>query len=162
MTSEALEVQASRIVAPLLSLSGPKREYVECLQWGEFHPGLIGIEPPELVERLRMHPALLWKIRSAKTRPRRGGGPGSAHRREQRPLPRARPVRRCPADRGERAGLDREITFAFGIGREPDGEPATTGEITCVAIDASWHSIALPQEWRDRMLDASDPPWSLP
>ncbi len=71
VTPEALEAQASRIVAPLLSLSGAEREYVERLQWGEFHPELIADEAPELVERLQMHPALLWKIQNAKTRRRR-------------------------------------------------------------------------------------------
>jgi acyl-CoA thioester hydrolase len=50
---------------------------------------------------------------------------------------------------------EKSVTFDFRIGRSPEGEPVATGEITCVAIDASWHSIALPQEWRDRLLDSS-------
>lgn len=53
---------------------------------------------------------------------------------------------------------EKSVTFAFRIGREPDGEPVATGEITCVAIDRGWHPIALPPEWRQRLLDASDPP----
>ncbi len=47
---------------------------------------------------------------------------------------------------------EKSVTFGFRIGRRPEGEPVATGEITCVAIDASWHSIALPQEWRDRLV----------
>jgi hypothetical protein len=71
VTPEALEAQASRVLAPLLELSAPEREYVERLQWGEFHPEMIAGDVPELVERLRIHPALLWKVQNAKMRPRR-------------------------------------------------------------------------------------------
>ncbi|HEX9900120.1 MAG TPA: thioesterase family protein [Candidatus Methylomirabilis sp.] len=41
---------------------------------------------------------------------------------------------------------EKSVTFGFRIGRRPEGKPVATGEITCVAIDANWHSIALPQE----------------
>jgi len=50
---------------------------------------------------------------------------------------------------------EKSVTFGFRIGRRPEGEPVATGEITCVAIDANWHSIALPQEWRDRLVGVS-------
>jgi YbgC/YbaW family acyl-CoA thioester hydrolase len=50
---------------------------------------------------------------------------------------------------------EKSVRFDFHIGRRPGGEPVATGDITCVAIDASWHSIALPPEWRDRLLEAS-------
>jgi len=36
-----------------------------------------------------------------------------------------------------------------------------TGEITCVAIDAGWRSIALPQDWRERLLGAGQAPGDL-
>ena len=71
VTPEVLEAQAARVLAPLLDLSAPEREYVERLQWGEFHPEMITGDIPEFVERLRIHPALLWKIQNAKMRPRR-------------------------------------------------------------------------------------------
>jgi hypothetical protein len=32
---------------------------------------MIAGDVPELVERLRIHPALLWKVQNAKMRPRR-------------------------------------------------------------------------------------------
>ena len=71
VTPEALEAQAAYVLEPLLRLSAPEREYVERLQWGEFHPEMIAGGVPELVERLRIHPALLWKVQNAKMRPRR-------------------------------------------------------------------------------------------
>jgi acyl-CoA thioester hydrolase len=52
---------------------------------------------------------------------------------------------------------EKSIRFDFQIDRRPGGEPVAAGEITCVAIDAGWHPIALPPEWRDRLLDALDP-----
>jgi acyl-CoA thioesterase FadM len=48
--------------------------------------------------------------------------------------------------------LEKSVRFDFQIGRRPGGEPVATGEITCVAIDAGWRPIALPQEWRERLL----------
>lgn len=60
------------------------------------------------------------------------------------------------------ACTERSITFAFRIGREPDGEPLATGEIACAAIDAAWHPVALPPEWRARLLDDGRPPAGLP
>jgi len=57
---------------------------------------------------------------------------------------------------------EKSVRFDFQIGRRPGGEPVATGEITCVAIDANWRSIGLPQEWRERLSGAGDPPWNLP
>jgi acyl-CoA thioester hydrolase len=56
---------------------------------------------------------------------------------------------------------EKSVTFGFRIGRRPGGEPLATGEITCVAIDASWRSIALPPEWRERLLGAGHAPDDL-
>jgi predicted nucleotidyltransferase component of viral defense system len=67
---EALEVRAAQVLSPLLDLSAPEREYVERLQWGEFHPELIAGDDQDLVDRLRIHPALLWKIQNARSRRR--------------------------------------------------------------------------------------------
>src|SRR5574341_727368 len=52
---------------------------------------------------------------------------------------------------------ERSVRFDFQIGRRPGGEPVATGEITCVAIDAGWRSIALPPAWRDRLLGGGHP-----
>jgi acyl-CoA thioesterase FadM len=53
---------------------------------------------------------------------------------------------------------ERSVRFDFRIEQRPGGEPVAAGEITCVAIDAGWHPIALPPEWRDRLLDGGHPP----
>ncbi len=50
---------------------------------------------------------------------------------------------------------EKAVTFSFRIGRIPEGEQVATGEITCVAIDAGWRPIALPQEWRERLVGVS-------
>jgi acyl-CoA thioesterase FadM len=50
---------------------------------------------------------------------------------------------------------EKSVTFGFRISPRPEGEPGTSGEITCVAIDAGWRSIALRQEWRERLLGPS-------
>jgi acyl-CoA thioesterase FadM len=57
---------------------------------------------------------------------------------------------------------ERSVRFDFQIGRRPGGEPVATGEITCVAIDAGWRSIALPQEWRERLVGSPSPPRNRP
>jgi len=53
---------------------------------------------------------------------------------------------------------EKAVTFRFRIGRIPEGEEVATGEITCVAIDAGWRPIAIPQEWRERMLGVNRAP----
>ncbi len=53
---------------------------------------------------------------------------------------------------------EKAVTFRFRIGRIPEGEEVATGEITCVAIDAGWRPIAIPQEWRERMLGVNSAP----
>ncbi len=57
---------------------------------------------------------------------------------------------------------EKSVTFAFSIGRELRGEPVAAGEITCVAIDKEWRPAAIPQPWRDRLLDPCDPPMDRP
>lgn len=71
VTREILGVQAGQVLAPLLALSEYEREYVERLQWGDFRPELVAGEDPELLGRLQIHPALLWKVQNARKRPRR-------------------------------------------------------------------------------------------
>lgn len=56
------------------------------------------------------------------------------------------------------ACTEKSVTFAFRIGRGPEGEPVAAGEITCVAIDGGWRPIPLPQEWRERLLGLGDLP----
>lgn len=70
VTPATLETQASQVLEPLLTLNEREREYVECLQWGEFRPELVVNEEPELLDRVRRHPALLWKAENARKRPR--------------------------------------------------------------------------------------------
>lgn len=55
------------------------------------------------------------------------------------------------------ACTERSVTFAFRVGRVPEGEPVATGEITCVAIDEGWHPVVLPAEWRERLLGGAGP-----
>ncbi len=63
--------RVSQVLRAFLTLSAEEREYVERLQWGEFHPEPIAADRPELLEHLRAHPALLWKVENARRRPRR-------------------------------------------------------------------------------------------
>jgi acyl-CoA thioesterase FadM len=60
------------------------------------------------------------------------------------------------------ACTERSITFSFRVGPAPGDEPVAAGEITCVAIDEGWRPVALPEEWRERLSGAGDPPSSLP
>lgn len=53
---------------------------------------------------------------------------------------------------------EKSATFAFRVAREPEGEPVATGEITCAAIDREWRAVALPPEWRDRLVAENPPP----
>lgn len=61
--------RAATLLKPLVTLSALEREYVERLQWGEFVPDLIVGDQPDLLDRLRNHPALLWKLENARRRP---------------------------------------------------------------------------------------------
>lgn len=65
-----LRESVETLLRPLLALSAPEAEYVERIQWGELAPELVATAQPELLARLRTHPALLWKIENAGRRPR--------------------------------------------------------------------------------------------
>ncbi len=70
VSRQVLADRAAALVGPLLRLSAAEREYVERLQWGEFRPELVVADTPELLEKLRVHPGLLWKVENARKRPR--------------------------------------------------------------------------------------------
>jgi len=59
------------LVSELVALSDDEREYVERIQWGEFRPELVVKDRPELIERIRRHPGLLWKAENGRRRARR-------------------------------------------------------------------------------------------
>lgn len=67
----ALTASITPLLSSLVTLSGDEREYVERLQWGEFHPELVVKDRPDLLEQLRRHPGLLWKAENGRRRPRR-------------------------------------------------------------------------------------------
>lgn len=64
------------MMTALATLSDGEKEYVERIQWGEFQPELVVGGDPELLERVRRHPMLLWKAANGRKRrrPSRGGG----------------------------------------------------------------------------------------
>lgn len=68
---EELREPVRRFLAALLNLSAEEKRYVEGLQWGELGPDLIAGSDRDLAERLRRHPAILWKVENARRRPRR-------------------------------------------------------------------------------------------
>ncbi|MFQ5960050.1 MAG: nucleotidyl transferase AbiEii/AbiGii toxin family protein [Candidatus Methylomirabilales bacterium] len=61
-----LKSKVAPILSKLLAMSTGEREYVERLQWGEFLPERVVGSRPDLLDRLRGHPALLWKVENAK------------------------------------------------------------------------------------------------
>jgi predicted nucleotidyltransferase component of viral defense system len=63
---EELRENAWRIVAPFVALDEPETEFSARLQRGELVPELLFPEDPEIVERLRRHPPLLWKAQNAR------------------------------------------------------------------------------------------------
>lgn len=65
---EPLQSRVAPLLSDLLALSPGEREYVDRLQWGEFLPELVAEDHPELLSRLRSHPALRWKIENARKR----------------------------------------------------------------------------------------------
>jgi len=64
--ADALRVEAWAAVAPLLVLAAGEREYCERLQLGEFRPELLFPDGGDLADRIRRHPALLWKAHNAR------------------------------------------------------------------------------------------------
>ncbi|MBI3455323.1 MAG: nucleotidyl transferase AbiEii/AbiGii toxin family protein [Candidatus Rokubacteria bacterium] len=67
---ETLRARAEALLGQVLGLSPSEAEYVDRIQWGEFAPELVAADQPELLARLRTHPALLWKVENARRRPR--------------------------------------------------------------------------------------------
>lgn len=67
----ALTASITPLGSRLVMLSEAEREYVEQIQWGEFHPELVVNNRPELLEQVRRHPGLLWKAENGRRRARR-------------------------------------------------------------------------------------------
>ncbi len=61
-----LRERAWEIVGPLIELTDAERKYIDRIQVGELAPELLFPNHPEIAERLRRHPALLWKSENAK------------------------------------------------------------------------------------------------
>jgi len=66
----ALKERVEALLGQVLKLSPSEAEYVDRIQWGEFAPELVVANQPELLARLRAHPALLWKVENARRQPR--------------------------------------------------------------------------------------------
>ena len=73
---EALTETVAPMMTALATLSDPEKEYAARIQWGEFQPELVVGDEPELLDRVRRHPMLLWKAENGRKRrrPGRGGG----------------------------------------------------------------------------------------
>lgn len=65
---ERLKSSVAPLLSDLLTLSLGEQRYVDRLQWGEFLPELVAGDDPELLDRLRSHPALRWKVENARKR----------------------------------------------------------------------------------------------
>ena len=64
-----LRERAWEVVEPLLQLTEAEREFTDRIQGGDLAPELLFPDDPEITDRLRRHPALLWKVENARTRP---------------------------------------------------------------------------------------------
>ena len=64
-SAEALRAEAWLAVMPFLDLTLYEREYCERLQLGELRPELLFPDGGDLADRVRRHPALLWKANNA-------------------------------------------------------------------------------------------------
>jgi len=62
----SLIAHAKEVLRPMLELDEAQLEYVERLQLGDYRPELLLPFDLDLAERLRFHPALLWKAKNAK------------------------------------------------------------------------------------------------
>lgn len=58
------------MMGALTTLSNAEKEYLERIQWGEFQPELVVGDYPQLLERVRRHPMLLWKAENGRKRRR--------------------------------------------------------------------------------------------
>lgn len=64
--AQALKDAAWTAIAPLVELNAGEREYCARLQAGELRPELLFPEAGDLADRVRRHPALLWKAENAR------------------------------------------------------------------------------------------------
>lgn len=69
--AESLRAACWSVVAPLLELAESEVEFCDRLQRGELRPEILAFEDPEIAERVRRHPALLWKAANAREHSRR-------------------------------------------------------------------------------------------
>ena len=74
---DAMSAVLAPVMTSLVSLSDSEKAYIERIQWGEFQPELVVDDDPELLERVRRHPMLLWKAENGRKRRRPGPGEGS-------------------------------------------------------------------------------------
>ncbi len=63
--------RVAEIIGSWLDLSANEKEYVDSLQRGTLLPELLFPTDPQMADRLRQHPALLWKVRNAQLVSRR-------------------------------------------------------------------------------------------
>ena len=61
-----LKEQAWSVLKPLVTLDDEEREYTDRVHAGELLPELLFPDDEELTNRLKHHPALLWKIENVK------------------------------------------------------------------------------------------------
>lgn len=64
--ADELREGAWRVISPFLSLTEPEREFTDKIGRGELEPELLFPRDPEMISRLRQHPALLWKVKNAR------------------------------------------------------------------------------------------------
>ncbi len=69
---ETLSAALAPVMTCLATLSDSEKAYIERIQWGEFQPELVVDDDPELLERVRRHPMLLWKAENGRKRRRPG------------------------------------------------------------------------------------------
>lgn len=65
-TAADLREQAWEVVAPLVEVDGAEREYIERTHMGELLPELLFPDDEALAERIRRHPAVLWKLENVR------------------------------------------------------------------------------------------------
>jgi len=80
ITAADLDDRAWDVLSPLLTLGTAEREYAERLQIGELRPELLFPDDGEMADRVRRHPALLWKAQNAREHAARRRGPGRPRR----------------------------------------------------------------------------------
>lgn len=64
LTRDELLREAREFLGPLLDFSVQEREYLDGVAAGRYHPELLFPEASALADRIRDHPAILWKIQN--------------------------------------------------------------------------------------------------